>query len=63
MSIINDSAAIARAMKALHMPEAKRDILGRYQCRSCYYYLGQLSVGAVLDCPSCGTLNRIVEEE
>jgi hypothetical protein len=62
VSIINDRAAIARAMQALQPPEAKRDILGRYQCRRCFDYLGQLSVGAVLDCPSCGTLNRVVEE-
>jgi rubrerythrin len=62
MSIINDHAQVNRAMQALHLPKAPKDILGRYQCRNCYDYLGQLSAGTILDCPSCGAINRVVEE-
>lgn len=64
MSIINDRVAIARAMQALHSGKAvQQDVLGHYQCHTCYEYLGKLAVGAVLYCPICGALNRIVEEE
>lgn len=58
MSIIYDRAEINRAMQSLQPPKAARSN-GRYLCRECYCYLGQLSVGAILDCQSCGVRNRV----
>ena len=60
MSIIYDLAAINQAMQSLQPAKAVRSN-GRYQCRECYCYLGQLSEGAVVGCPNCNAINRVVE--
>jgi rubrerythrin len=68
MSIIYDLPAINRAMQQADraiqraMQPAKAVLSnGRYQCRECYCYLGQLSEGAVVGCPNCNAINRVEE--
>jgi hypothetical protein len=57
MSIIYDLKAINEAMQ----PHKVVCSNGRYLCRECYCYLGQLSEGAVVKCPSCQATNRVEE--